>query len=110
METLPFESVLPEGQDAVLQADYYNGFQSIKCHEGTLGVIHSRIYFCFVPRVSMGKPKSNSAANSFDGSPLKVTIFTVSAQGEAEDVMISCMKSLPEQFSAALEGTHLLMQ
>lgn len=58
----------------------------------------------------MGKPKSNSAANSLDGSPLKVTIFTVSAQEEGLDVIISCIKSLPELFSAAVEGTHLLMQ
>lgn len=61
----------------------------------------------------MGKPKSNSAANSLDGSPLKVTIFTVSAQEEAAaDVIMSCIKSLPEAelSSAAVEGTHLLMQ
>lgn len=58
----------------------------------------------------MGKPKSNSAANSLDGSPLKVTIFTVSAQEEAVDVIISCMKSVWKLFSAAVEGTHLPMQ
>lgn len=32
----------------------------------------------FLPRVSMGKPKTISAVSSFDGSPWRVTILTVS--------------------------------
>lgn len=45
---------------------------------GTSSVIHCFSLCLSLPRVSMGKSKAISAASSFDGSPLRFTILTVS--------------------------------
>lgn len=74
MKTFPFQSMLPESQDAILQADCRKMW-----HVTSLSVA-TGISWTVLPIVSMGKPKTSSVIRSVEGSPWRLTIRTVPVQ------------------------------